>query len=174
MCGRTDGFRPVVIFDREVEIGDLIQVALSGRRKFSLEGSPVSSASAKNWLNASAYGTGRSRPTRCRARQIPSQLSSRWSMTASGKRPTALVFYRESILVRATTIRLISTRQRYPRSAMLSACAHLPPGPSGSASTAPSRVFTEQVPMNYPSRWYSWCQGGELNSRPKAYESYNI
>ena len=41
MCGRTQGDRPVAVRDADLEIGDLVDVAVDARRKFSLEGEPV-------------------------------------------------------------------------------------------------------------------------------------
>ena len=38
MNGRTDAFRPVAIRDDQLEIGDLVTVQITGRRKYSLEG----------------------------------------------------------------------------------------------------------------------------------------
>ncbi|MDA0321364.1 MAG: tRNA (N6-isopentenyl adenosine(37)-C2)-methylthiotransferase MiaB [Verrucomicrobia bacterium] len=40
MCGRTQGDRPVVVRDASLEIGDLVNVQVDARRKFSLEGVP--------------------------------------------------------------------------------------------------------------------------------------
>jgi tRNA-2-methylthio-N6-dimethylallyladenosine synthase len=40
MCGRTQGDRPVVVRDGSLEIGDLVNVQVDARRKFSLEGVP--------------------------------------------------------------------------------------------------------------------------------------
>lgn len=40
MCGRTQGDRPVVMRDASLEIGDLVDVRVDARRKFSLEGVP--------------------------------------------------------------------------------------------------------------------------------------
>lgn len=41
MCGRTQGDRPVVVRTSDLEIGELIDVAIDARRKFSLEGVPA-------------------------------------------------------------------------------------------------------------------------------------
>jgi tRNA-2-methylthio-N6-dimethylallyladenosine synthase len=41
MCGRTQSFRPVNIYDPSLEIGELLDVEITGHRAYSLEGRPV-------------------------------------------------------------------------------------------------------------------------------------